>query len=92
MTTINVYYAIDKGTRNFKMTLLSIISLCESNKDNLINIYLLNCQYKNYCTKIDDDDYLLIKKFVKSYKNDNGVFLIDIEQILTEKFHKSKQT
>jgi lipopolysaccharide biosynthesis glycosyltransferase len=43
MEKINVYYSFGGSNKSFKMTMISIISLITNNKNNIINIYLLDC-------------------------------------------------
>jgi lipopolysaccharide biosynthesis glycosyltransferase len=48
MANLNVYYSIDNNEKNYKMCMLSIISLIENNKNNNINIYLLDAKISKY--------------------------------------------
>jgi hypothetical protein len=73
------------------MCFLSIISLCETNKNNEITIYLLDGKYEGFCDKMSDKQLGDIKRYITSINPANKIVYIDVSELLISKFKRTKK-
>jgi hypothetical protein len=79
---INIYYSADK--RLFTQFLVSLISLTETNKDNILNVYNLDVEIKEYNAsgkKLSSEQIALCEKLLKNANPKNTFTEIDVSDL-----------
>ncbi|MDR2640715.1 MAG: hypothetical protein LBC61_05410 [Candidatus Peribacteria bacterium] len=82
-TPISVYYSINHG-KMFKQVLISVISMCHSNKHNVLHVYLLEpCvpEYAPNVTKITEQEKQILKQVLLQANPDNKLIYLDCSDL-----------